>query len=140
MDKSYMDKSYIVYIIYKDKYSYVGTTNDAYRRIRQHNGEICGGAKYTTSKGDGWDYACLITGFKSQNDALKFEWALKHNRKYGSKGIYSRIKNLKNLLFKENWTKSSPNSKNYELDIEWFGKYKSNEEFKKDLPEYIKSN
>lgn len=38
---------YSVYIIEFGQYSYVGMTNNFFRRIRQHNGEISGGAKYT---------------------------------------------------------------------------------------------
>ena len=37
------------YIIYNKNKSYVGITNNLNKRIRQHNGMIKGGAKYTTS-------------------------------------------------------------------------------------------
>ena len=40
--------TYLVYILKSDKYSYVGMTNDFLRRFRQHNGELKGGAKYTS--------------------------------------------------------------------------------------------
>ena len=43
---------YLVYIIKSDNKSYVGMTNNFDRRIRQHNKEIKGGARYT-SKGLG---------------------------------------------------------------------------------------
>ncbi len=45
--------------------SYVGWTVDRARRLRQHNGEICGGAKYTTGHGDAagpWHFAAFIKG------------------------------------------------------------------------------
>ena len=38
---------YLVYILKSDNLSYVGMTNDFFRRFRQHNQEIKGGAKYT---------------------------------------------------------------------------------------------
>ena len=44
---------YLVYILKSDNKSYVGMTNDFFRRIRQHNKEIKGGAKYT-SKSNNW--------------------------------------------------------------------------------------
>ena len=56
--------SYIVYILVNtfNNKTYVGVTNNPIRRIRQHNGELVGGAKYTTSnKEEGkWEYFGFI--------------------------------------------------------------------------------
>lgn len=42
---------YFVYIVKcKDNTLYTGITNDLTKRIRQHNGEIVGGAFYTKNK------------------------------------------------------------------------------------------
>ena len=41
---------YLVYILKSDNLSYVGMTNDFFKRFRQHNGELVGGAKYTKKK------------------------------------------------------------------------------------------
>ena len=42
---------YFVYIVRcKDKSLYTGITNDLEKRLRQHNGEIVGGAFYTQNK------------------------------------------------------------------------------------------
>ena len=48
---NYVSCMYLVYIL-KSKCcekTYVGMTNDFFHRLRQHNGEIKGGAKYTTN-------------------------------------------------------------------------------------------
>lgn len=43
--------------------TYIGSTNNFTRRIRQHNGALCGGARYTA--GDCWKPAILLSGFPS---------------------------------------------------------------------------
>lgn len=71
---------YIVYILKSLSFpgkSYVGSTNDPGRRLRQHNGELAGGAKRTRYNGP-WAFCCHVTGFKSRTEALQFEWALQH--------------------------------------------------------------
>ena len=114
-----MEKPWNVYIIYNKNYSYVGATNNIPRRIRMHNQEIKGGAKYTTGKGSGWKYICYIRGFKSKIDALQFEWALKHVAPRKLTGIYGRLYKLEKLLEKERWTSNSVLSKEYNLEIVW---------------------
>ena len=57
--------------------TYIGCTNDLNRRLRQHNGEITGGAK-RTSIGRPWQMICYFTGFIDRHSALSFEWYLHH--------------------------------------------------------------
>ncbi|KAJ5073846.1 structure-specific endonuclease subunit slx1 [Anaeramoeba ignava] len=57
---------------YKD-HAYIGFTRNPLRRIRQHNGEIKGGAKKTSLKRP-WELVCVIFGFPSSCLALRFEW------------------------------------------------------------------
>lgn len=59
---------------------YIGYTVDFNRRIRQHNGEITGGAKKTKNHRP-WTPVCIIEGFLDQSTALRFEYRLQHNGK-----------------------------------------------------------
>ena len=75
--------------------TYVGATIDVNRRLRQHNGEIKGGAKATTSKlsrGETWRRVCYVSGFPDWPAALQFEWRWKQ--------LSRKIKNRKNPLEK----------------------------------------
>lgn len=56
--------------------TYVGATINPDRRLRQHNGEISGGARAT--KGRAWNRKFLIGGFGDESAALRFEWRWKY--------------------------------------------------------------
>ena len=56
--------------------TYVGATVDPDRRLRQHNGELVGGAHAT--KGRAWKRRFLVGGFDGEVPALKFEWRWKY--------------------------------------------------------------
>lgn len=69
--------------------TYVGATVDMTHRLRQHNGEIKGGAHATTSalkKGHSWSILCNVSGFPTWQATLQFEWRWKHisRRKNGN--------------------------------------------------------
>jgi predicted GIY-YIG superfamily endonuclease len=57
--------------------TYVGYTVNPIRRLRQHNGEISGGAK-TTRRGRPWRLVSIIKGFPDKRSALQFEWRMHH--------------------------------------------------------------
>jgi putative endonuclease len=67
------------YILYNNQgLTYTGYTVDIKKRIRQHNGELCGGARYTHGKGP-WKYLCHMTSSNlDKNLAMSLEWWLKH--------------------------------------------------------------
>jgi len=56
--------------------TYVGATVNPDRRLRQHNGEICGGARATA--GRSWKRRFLVGGFADERAALRFEWRWKY--------------------------------------------------------------
>jgi predicted GIY-YIG superfamily endonuclease len=57
--------------------TYIGFTNAPSRRLRQHNGDIKGGAR-KTRLGRPWDMLLFVHGFTSKVSALQFEWAAQH--------------------------------------------------------------
>jgi predicted GIY-YIG superfamily endonuclease len=84
----YISNMHYCYILY-DKTShktYVGYTTDPTRRLRQHQGIIKGGARYTSHKGI-WDYLVIVASPEfTHNTALSFEWHVKHIKQYNIKG------------------------------------------------------
>ena len=75
-------KRHFCYLLYSPSTTrtYFGYTVDPFRRIRQHNREIVGGAK-KTKKGIPWEIICYIAGFPDQRTALQFEWKNNHPTK-----------------------------------------------------------
>tara|TARA_Y100000817_G_scaffold311845_1_gene304647 strand:+ start:2649 stop:3023 length:375 start_codon:yes stop_codon:yes gene_type:complete len=110
---------YLVYILKSDNRSYIGMTNDFFKRWKQHNKIIKGGAKYT-SKYDNWSPICIVDGFKTKSEAMQCEWKLKR-----AKGYYNRIRNLSNILQNnKTWTKKSPLISSQNLTIYTLDHYK----------------
>ena len=66
-----------VYVLRADcrRRHYTGATRDIEHRLRQHNGELAGGAKAT--RGRSWHVHFLVTGFDQWGAALRFEHQLK---------------------------------------------------------------
>jgi len=77
------DGRYAVYLL-RDADSgrtYIGQTVKFSRRLRQHNGEISGGARYTTRHGFEWRPIAIVDGFGAYGkaEALQFEWKPKRD-------------------------------------------------------------
>ena len=61
-------------------FHYVGCTTDPARRIKQHNGVLVGGGKYT-SKHRPWVPRALYGPYNGRSNAMKAEYALKHRKR-----------------------------------------------------------
>ena len=97
-----MHYCYILYSSINSK-TYNGYTVNPVKRIRQHNGVIKGGAKYTTRLHSEWTYLIIVELVDVEwtyNDALSFEWHIKYptNRKPRPKEYNGAIGRLKGLL------------------------------------------
>ena len=84
-------KDYWVYVIQGQPYTdrrgkyrkgpfYVGLTVDVHRRLRQHQGEIKGGAK-STKKNRPWSLEAVYGPYLGRSDATKAERALKRGKR-----------------------------------------------------------
>jgi len=114
---------YVVYILQSNNYSYIGMTNNFYRRWEQHNGICKGGARYTSKFSD-WTPICIIDGFKTKSEAMQCEWRLKR-----VKGFFKRILNVSKIMNHRNtmnqWTTKSPLIIHQNLTIYVIEKYKN---------------
>jgi predicted GIY-YIG superfamily endonuclease len=97
--------------------TYIGSTVNLERRLRQHNREIVGGAK-ATGRGDGWRRICFVTGFPDERSALQFEWKWKHSsRKEKGTSVEKRLKALETLLNSEQSTRTSQQFSTFEWPL-----------------------
>lgn len=101
---------YSVYIITtKENNSYyVGMTNNFERRIRQHNRDIRGGAKFTR-RYTNWYPVLIIDGFHTKQTAMQCEWSVKNFRRK-KREPYKYIRNVFQLMTspRNKWTSNSP--------------------------------
>lgn len=70
--------------------TYVGSTTDPIRRVRQHNGEIRGGAKSTRGKGP-WLLGKVYGPYPSRSSAFKAEIALKRGKRSRGRLLWSSL-------------------------------------------------
>ena len=95
---------YVVYVLINTSHNktYVGITNNTIRRLRQHNGDLVGGAKYTTSnKGLGeWKFYGFIRNLE-KIQSLSIEKRIKiKSKKLKGTPIDRRIQAI-NLILSE---------------------------------------
>ena len=68
---------------------YDGSTINLYRRVRQHNGRLSGGAERTKGRGP-WSVAVYVTGFRCYANAHRFESAWLYP-KYNAEGLLTQM-------------------------------------------------
>jgi predicted GIY-YIG superfamily endonuclease len=110
---------WVFYLIQNKGCTYAGVSPDPVKRLRKHNGEIGGGAKYTLSKGPGWTHICLVHGFQNKIQALQFEWAVKHVPPRDAGGLQHRLQKCFTVLNKTQWTSKAPAANTVPLLLEW---------------------
>lgn len=76
---------YVLRSVTKTNLMYVGYTTDIHRRLRQHNGIIKGGGKYTSANRP-WKLAAIVP-VKDKSDALKVEYWSKAKNYSSQAGI-----------------------------------------------------
>lgn len=92
-----MWKCYLLATCSGNEKTYVGITPDLDRRLRQHNGEISGGAAAT--KGLAWERVAHVKGFPDHRAALQFEWRWKQiSRRLVGSPVKRRFAALQELL------------------------------------------
>lgn len=81
--------------------NYVGYTVNYNRRLRQHNGDIKGGARYTKGKDRGpWEFLAVLHCPSWNNiRALQHEWLIKHpeRRRKEDKRFYGSLGKVNSL-------------------------------------------
>ena len=66
--------------------TYIGYSPNPERRLRQHNGELAGGARHTAN-GDNWVPVVTVAGFKDKSEALKFEFQCQRFPRDGAESL-----------------------------------------------------
>ena len=96
---------FVYLLVSEEGQTYVGATVDVDRRLRQHNGELKGGARATAARvqqGQAWRRMCYVSGFPDNHAALQFEWRWKSlSRRKDLKGfdpLERRLEALRLLL------------------------------------------
>ncbi len=84
-----------IYLLYntKIKRTYIGATKNVAKRLRQHRGEIVGGAKATSKERASWMLIGYVSGFEDKKAAYRWEKIIKSR----CRGLDERIEGFINL-------------------------------------------
>ena len=109
----------VVYLLKCNNGTYIGATLNLDRRLRQHNGQLAGGARQTANRGP-WEVACKVTGFNTLSEALKFEYSWRREGRKLPRGLAARRMALEQLSTRQRWSSKSPLAVDVPLQITWF--------------------
>lgn len=104
--------------------TYCGFTNNLEHRIRQHNGELTGGAKSTSRPNTRpWRLIAVLFGLETKQKGLRLEWAIKHPRvgrkKLRGRGYLWRLKAIETcLLHNLRWDREEVDSEETPLLVD----------------------
>ena len=72
-----------VYLLWNTvtKKTYIGCTVDPVRRLKQHNGQLRGGARSTAKGKPYWILDTVLQGFQNRSEAMRWEKILKSRRR-----------------------------------------------------------
>ena len=89
--------------------TYNGYTNDIDKRLRQHNGELAGGARSTRKHQGHWKYLAIVSSEQfDKSTAMSFEWWVRYptGKKPRPKeytGPKGRLEGLRKVLDMPKW-------------------------------------
>ena len=94
---------YCVYLLINtnNNKTYIGITNNINRRIRQHNNELCGGAKYTTRNINNgkWVYYGFIDNLlKNISLSLEKKIKIKSKKSNGNTPLEKRLNAINYII------------------------------------------
>lgn len=89
--------NWCVYLLSNGTRTYIGSTTDVNRRLRQHNGELRGGAKSTRNSISPWELVCYISGFENRSSACRWERIVKCR----ARGLNKRRVAMVGVVFQE---------------------------------------
>lgn len=115
----FLDMSATVYLLHNAHgRTYVGCALDPDRRLRQHNGQLAGGAAQT-ARGRPWAHVLAVRGFRTRQEALQFEYAWRrvHRRRRDPYTVAGRRASLAALLALERWSRAAPPAADVPLEV-----------------------
>lgn len=101
---------YLLQSVSVPRRTYVGcTAHPVERRLRQHNGDLSGGARQT-STGRPWRLVLTVEGFRTRREGLQFEYAWRrvHRRRRCGYCVDGRVAALDHLAGMERWSRNAP--------------------------------
>jgi structure-specific endonuclease subunit SLX1 len=116
---------YVCYVLASGRRTYVGVTNNPARRLRQHNGELVGGAR-ATRVGRPWRIAAVVSGFPDKRAALQFEWRMHHpaghprSRRGRRPGLAGRLRVLRDVLRLQRVTAAARPTRSMRLRVAFY--------------------